>query len=109
MEHESVLRRDPLDGGAGSSNLDIDLITIALGLSFWENRANKVHKMNRGRSARGRGKMATDQLVAGNGANVDSAMDYPAHLASYHLFTSLMKWGTVFVIGAVLLLAFLTL
>jgi hypothetical protein len=53
--------------------------------------------------------MATDQLVAGNGADAHSAMDYPAHLASYHLFTSLMKWGTVFVVGAVLLLAFLTL
>jgi len=53
--------------------------------------------------------MATDQLVAGNGADVASGMDYPAHVATYHFFTSLMKWGTVFVVGAVLLLAFLTL
>ncbi len=53
--------------------------------------------------------MAADQMMSGGGADGHSAMDYPAHLATYQFFTHLMKWGTAGVIGAVLLLAFLTL
>jgi hypothetical protein len=52
--------------------------------------------------------MAADQIMAGGGDG-QSAMDYPAHLATYQFFTHLMTWGTVAVIFAVLLLAFLTL
>ena len=50
-----------------------------------------------------------NQITAGDQALGHPDMDYEAHLATYHLFTSLLKWGTVFVILAVLLLAFLTL
>jgi hypothetical protein len=53
--------------------------------------------------------MAANQVTTADGALGQSEMDYPAHLATYRLFTSLIKWGTVFVILAVLLLAFLTL
>ncbi len=52
--------------------------------------------------------MAANQAI-GDDALDTIGMDYPAHLESYHLFTSLIKWGTVSVILIVLLLAFLTL
>ena len=52
--------------------------------------------------------MAANQAI-GDGALESVGMDYPAHLATYHLFTSLIKWGAVTVILIVLLLAFLTL
>jgi hypothetical protein len=52
--------------------------------------------------------MAANQITA-QGAPGHSDMDYPAHLASYRLFTSLLKWGTIIVVLAVLLLALLTL
>ena len=50
--------------------------------------------------------MAANQIDVASG---HPDMDYPAHLASYHLFTTLFKWGTVLVVAIVLLLAFLTL
>jgi hypothetical protein len=50
--------------------------------------------------------MAGNNVTAAEG---NPAMDYDAHFASYHLFTSLFKWGTIFVILVVLLLAYLTL
>ncbi len=53
--------------------------------------------------------MSTDQMTADNQGLGHPDMDYEAHLATYHLFTSLLKWGTISVILAVLLLAFLTL
>jgi hypothetical protein len=53
--------------------------------------------------------MAVNQVTTADGALDQSGMDYPAHLATYHFFTSLIKWGTIFVVLAVLLLAFLTL
>jgi hypothetical protein len=53
--------------------------------------------------------MAVNQVTTADGVLGQSEMDYPAHLATYEFFTSLIKWGTVFVILAVLLLAFLTL
>ena len=46
-------------------------------------------------------------------ANEDSPghpdMDYPAHFATYKLFTSLIKWGATGVVVALVALAFLTL
>jgi hypothetical protein len=39
----------------------------------------------------------------------ESAMDYPEHEKTYRLFLSLVKWGTIFCIGAVILLAIFTL
>jgi hypothetical protein len=52
--------------------------------------------------------MSANQI--GAGAALDAPeMDYPAHLASYRLFTSLMKWGVATVVFILLLLAFLTL
>jgi hypothetical protein len=56
--------------------------------------------------------MAANQVTGqlnGNDAIGQPDMDYPAHLATYRLFTSLVKWGTVLVILALVLLAFLTL
>jgi Bacterial aa3 type cytochrome c oxidase subunit IV len=53
--------------------------------------------------------MAADQLTAGDGLGGHTAKDYPAHVASYRLFTQLIKWGAIGVISALLLLAFLTL
>ena len=50
--------------------------------------------------------------MAGN--SIDAAdghpdMDYAAHFASYKLFTTLFKWGTIGVILIVLLIAHFTL
>jgi hypothetical protein len=53
--------------------------------------------------------MASGQLTAGEGADGHPAMDYRAHVATYHFFTQLIKWGTIGVVFALLLLAFLTL
>ena len=53
--------------------------------------------------------MAANQITAGDFELGHPDMDYEAHLATYHLFTQLLKWGAIFVVLAVLLLAFLTL
>ncbi|HUO54891.1 MAG TPA: aa3-type cytochrome c oxidase subunit IV [Rhodoblastus sp.] len=52
--------------------------------------------------------MAATQLSP-DGALGSSDMDYPAHLATYRLFTSLVKWGAGTIIVILLLLAFFTL
>lgn len=52
--------------------------------------------------------MAANQITA-QGAPGHPDMDYAAHLASYKLFTSLLKWGSIFVILALVLLAVVTL
>jgi hypothetical protein len=48
--------------------------------------------------------MANDIATAGH-----PDMDYAEHDRTYAMFISLFKWGTVFCIACVLLLAFLTL
>jgi hypothetical protein len=53
--------------------------------------------------------MAANQMMAGGDADGHSAMDYPAHLATYRFFTHFIKWGAIGVAFCVLLLAFLTL
>jgi hypothetical protein len=53
--------------------------------------------------------MAAEQATANSGSLGHPDMDYPAHLATYKLFTSLLKWGAIGVVAAVVLLAFLTL
>ncbi|WP_374547091.1 aa3-type cytochrome c oxidase subunit IV [Rhodoblastus sp.] len=52
--------------------------------------------------------MAANQMTEGDALG-HSDMDYPAHLATYRLFTSLVKWGTIFVVLVLILLAFITL
>jgi hypothetical protein len=52
--------------------------------------------------------MAANQMTGGDAIGQPD-MDYPAHLATYQLFTSLVKWGTILAILALVLLAFLTL
>ncbi|WP_294539964.1 aa3-type cytochrome c oxidase subunit IV [uncultured Rhodoblastus sp.] len=59
--------------------------------------------------------MAADQLTAGDhpdghaSMNYSPAMDYAAHVATYRFFIDLLKWATIGVVLAVLLLAYLTL
>ena len=48
--------------------------------------------------------MANDVATTGH-----PDMDYAEHDRTYAMFTSLFKWGAVFCIACVLLLAFLTL
>jgi hypothetical protein len=53
--------------------------------------------------------MAVEQATANSGSLGHPDMDYPAHLATYNLFTNLLKWGAIGVASALVLLAFLTL
>jgi hypothetical protein len=53
--------------------------------------------------------MAADQIAAHSNSGGHPDMDYPAHLATYHLFTTLLKWGAIGVVVVLILLAFLTL
>jgi hypothetical protein len=53
--------------------------------------------------------MAADQLTAGDGPDGHSSMDYRAHAETYRFFITLIKSGAIFVVFALLLLAFLTL
>ena len=49
--------------------------------------------------------MSDDKAFAGGHPD----MDYSAHEATYSFFISLVKWGTVFCVAALVLVAFLTL
>jgi hypothetical protein len=53
--------------------------------------------------------MAANQITTGDSELGHPDMDYAAHLATYHMFTQLMKWGAIFVILTILVLAFVTL
>ena len=53
--------------------------------------------------------MAADQMTAHNESGSHPDMDYAAHVATYHLFTSLLKWGSIGVAAVLILLAFITL
>ncbi|RFB78712.1 aa3-type cytochrome c oxidase subunit IV [Methylovirgula sp. 4M-Z18] len=48
--------------------------------------------------------MASSDVIVPN-----SAMDYPEHEKTYRLFLSLVKWGSIGCIGAIVLLAIFTL
>jgi hypothetical protein len=52
--------------------------------------------------------MAANQ-VAADGPAGHPYMDYPAHLATYRLFTSLIKYGAIGVVIVLVLLALFTL
>jgi hypothetical protein len=47
--------------------------------------------------------MAEHSTVEFNAAPID---DYPAHLQSYEGFLAVTKWGTIFIIIALILMAF---
>lgn len=49
--------------------------------------------------------MASNEVVSDGHPD----MDYPEHERTYAFFTTLFKWGTVFSIGLVVVLALLTL
>ena len=53
--------------------------------------------------------MAANQTAAHNDSGGHPDMDYAAHFATYHLFTTLLKWGAIGVVLILILLAFLTL
>jgi hypothetical protein len=53
--------------------------------------------------------MAADQIAAHNDSGGHPDMDYAAHFATYRLFTTLLKWGSIGVVLILVLLAFLTL
>jgi hypothetical protein len=53
-------------------------------------------------------KMAANQAT-GESLLGHADMDYPAHLSTYRLFTSLVKWGTGSIVLILILLAFFTL
>ena len=53
--------------------------------------------------------MAAEQTAAHNDSGGHSDMDYAAHFATYHLFTTLLKWGAIGVVLILVLLAFITL